>query len=83
MWHSHLNLWKFREMPSRSIDVLTAMAAKALFQLAEYVKCRRISQELISWGLHSSLKRERKIRRRVFKFSLKRSMRHFHAVIVQ
>ena len=36
------------------------------FQFAENVLCRQISLELISWGLHSSLERERKFRRRSF-----------------
>ena len=40
-----------------------------LFQFAENGKCRRISLELISWGPHSSLEREKEIRRRLFTFS--------------
>ena len=43
-----------------------------LFQLADNVKCRRISLKLISLRLHSSLERERKNRRRLFAFSIKR-----------
>ena len=43
-----------------------------LFQFADNVKCRRISLKLISLRLHSSLERERKIRRRLFAFSIKR-----------
>ena len=54
-----------------------------LFQSAENVKCRRISQALISWQPQSSLERERKIRRRLCKSSIKREIRHFHVVIVQ
>ena len=37
----------------------------------------------ISWGLHSSLERETKIRRRLFTSSAKREVRHFHVQIVQ
>ena len=44
---------------------------------------RRISLELISWGLHSSLERERKIRRRLFTSSISREITHFHVVVVQ
>ena len=36
----------------------------------------------ISWGLHSSLERERKIRRRLFTSSIKREVRHFHVEVV-
>ena len=43
-----------------------------LFQFADNVNCRRISLKLISLRLHSSLERERKIRRRLFAFSIKR-----------
>ena len=42
-----------------------------------YFKCRRISLKLISWGPHSSLERERKIRRRLFTSSIKREIRHW------
>ena len=38
---------------------------------------------VISWGPDSSLERERKIRRSLFKFSLKREITHFHLVVVQ
>ena len=31
------------------------------FLFVENVKCRRISLELISWGLHSTLDREKKL----------------------
>ena len=51
----------------------------SLFQ----VKYRRISLELISWGPHSGLKRERKIRRRLFTSFIKRNITHFHVVVVQ
>ena len=37
----------------------------------------------ISWGLHSSLERERKIRRRLLTSSIKREVRHFHVEVVQ
>ena len=43
----------------------------------------QISLELISWGLHSSLERERKFRRSLFSYSIKREVRHFHVVVVQ
>ena len=53
-----------------------------LFQLTfKNVKCRRISLELSSWGTQSSLKRERKIRRRLFTSSIKRETGHFYAVV--
>ena len=54
-----------------------------LFQLTENVKCQRITLELISRGLHSCLERESKIRRSLFKSSIKREIRHFHVVVVQ
>ena len=54
-----------------------------LFQSAENVKCRRISLELISWGPHSSLERERKTHRRLFTSSIKLEIRHFHVVVMQ
>ena len=54
-----------------------------LFQFAENFKCRQISLELISWGPHSSLERERKFRRRLFTSSIKYEIRHFHVVVVQ
>ena len=49
-----------------------------LFQFTENVKCGRISLELISWGPDSSLERARKVRRRLFTFSINREIRHFH-----
>ena len=53
-----------------------------LFQfIFKNIKCRRISLELTSRGPQSSLKRERKIRRRLFTSSIKRETRHFHAVV--
>ena len=54
-----------------------------LFQFAENGKCRRISLGLISWGPHSSLEREKEIRRRLFTSSIKLAIRHFHVVVVQ
>ena len=54
-----------------------------LFQSAENVKCRRISLELISWGPHSSLERERKTHRRLFTSFIKLEIRHFHVVVMQ
>ena len=53
------------------------------FHFAENVKRRRISGELISWGPHSSLERERKIRSRSFESSTEREIKHFYVVIVQ
>ena len=38
---------------------------------------------MISCGPHTSLERERKIRRRLFTSSMKRKIRHFHVVVVQ
>ena len=46
-------------------------------------KGRRISLELISSGPHSSLEREKGIRRRLFTSSIKLAIRHFHVVVVQ
>ena len=54
-----------------------------LLQFAENVICRWIFQELISWGPHSSLEGQRKIRRRLFASSIKRAVRHFDVVVVQ
>ena len=42
-----------------------------------------ISQELIFWPPHSSLKGERKIRRHLFTSSIKRAVRRFHVAVVQ
>ena len=53
------------------------------FHFAENVKRRRISVELISWGPHSSLERERKIRSRPFESSTEREIKHFYVVVVQ
>ena len=39
--------------------------------------------ELNSLGFYSSSKRGRKIRRRIFTFSIKRQIRRFHVVVVQ
>ena len=39
--------------------------------------------ELISWGPHSSLERERKFRCRLFMSSTKREISHFRVVVVQ
>ena len=54
-----------------------------LFQIAGNVKCRRISLKWISWGPHSSFKREKKICCCLFTSSIKREIRDFHAVVVQ
>ena len=54
-----------------------------LFQFTENVKCERVSLELISWGRDSRLERERKVRRSLFTFSIKRDIRNFHVVVVQ
>ena len=55
----------------------------SLIQSAENIKFRRISLELVFWRLHSSLEREKKIRRGLFTSSIKREIRHFHVVVVQ
>ena len=66
-WGCHrLPYWRLKLPEWGALASTTATAAKALFQLAEYVKCRRISQELISWGVHSSLKREKNSSSRVY-----------------
>ena len=52
---------------------------RVFFKRSENFKCRHMySLELISWGPDSSLERERKIRRRLFTFSIKHKIRHFH-----
>ena len=60
---------------SKQVQILSR-----LFQFTENVECGRISLELISWGPDS---RARKIRRRLFPFSVNREIRHFHVVVVQ
>ena len=54
-----------------------------LFQFAENGKCGRISLELISRGPHSSLEKEKEMRRRLFTSPIKLAIRHFHVVVVQ
>ena len=54
-----------------------------LYQFAEKDKRSRGSMELISWGPHSSLERERKSPGCLFTSSIKREIRHFHVVVVQ
>ena len=54
-----------------------------LFLFAENVHCRRISRELISWGPHSNLEKEIKIRRRLFASSIERKNRQFHIAVMQ
>ena len=54
-----------------------------LFLLAENVKCRRISRELISWGPRSNLEKEIKIRRRLFASSIERKNRQIHIAVMQ
>ena len=54
-----------------------------LFLFAENVHCRRISRELISWGPHSDLEKEIKIRRRLFASSIERKNRQFHFAVMQ
>ena len=57
---------------------------RVFFKRSENFKCRHLySLELISWGPHSSLERERKrkIRRRLFTSSIKQKIKHFHVLI--
>ena len=55
---------------------------RGFFKRSENFKCRHLySLELISWGPHSSLERERKIRRRLFTSSIKHKIKHFHVLI--
>ena len=55
---------------------------RVFFKRSENFKCRHMySLELISWGPHSSLERERKIRRRLFTSSIKHKIKHFHVLI--
>ena len=51
-----------------------------LFQFVENVQFKRISLQLISWGPHSSLERDRGIHCLVFVFFIKTENRHFHVV---
>ena len=48
----------------------------ALFRLADFVKCGRFFLLLNSWGLFPGSKKERKIRRHVFTFFVKRCRIH-------
>ena len=68
---------------SENVTFKLSQTLSLLFQFAENVKCRQISLDLISWGPHSSLERERKFLRRLFTSSIKREIRHFHVVVVQ
>ena len=63
--------------------VICRMNSRFFKLFCVYFKCRRISLKLISWGPHSSLERERKIRRRLFTSSIKREIGHFQVVVVQ
>ena len=63
--------------------IIVFQTLSRLFQFAENVYCGLISLELISWGPHSSLKRERKFRRRLFTSPIEREIRYFHVVVVQ
>ena len=54
-----------------STENVTFKMNSRFFQFAKNVKCRRISVQLISWGPHLRLDRERKIRRRLFMSSIK------------
>ena len=54
-----------------------------LFGAAEFVKCRWLLLELNSYGLYSGSERKRRIRRRMFTFSIKRRIRRFHFIVVQ
>ena len=67
MWKGLRVLWNFR----------------GLFQLAHFVKCKRILPELKSKEQYSSSKREKDIRRRLFTFLMKREIEQFRVVIVQ
>ena len=56
----------------------------AFFRLCRmYSSSLKISLELISWGLYSSLERERKFGRSLFTLSIKRESRHFHVVVLK
>ena len=63
--------------------VICRMNSRFFKLFCVYFKCRWISLKLISWGPHSSLERERKIRRRLFTSSIKREIGHFQVVVVQ
>ena len=54
-----------------------------LFGLAQFVHCGRFFLELNFIGLYPGSKRERKIRRRMFTSSIKRSIRRFDVVVGQ
>ena len=63
--------------------VIFKMNSRFFKLFCAYFKCRRISLKLISWEPHSSLERERKIRRRLLTSSIQREIRHFQVVVVQ
>ena len=67
IWKGLRVLWNFR----------------GLFQLAHFVKCKRILLELKSKEQYSSSKREKGIRRRLFTFLMKREIEQVPVVIVQ
>ena len=55
---------------------------RVFFKRSENFRCRHLySLGLISWGPHSSLERERKIRRRLFTSSIRHKIKHFHVLI--
>ena len=62
---------------------LLAQTLSRLFQFVKNVKDRRFSLELISYGPHVRLERERKICLGLFTSPIKREIRHFHVVVVQ
>ena len=79
-WHRHRRQHRKRHFLN---EFALRQTLSLLCQFAENAKCRRIFHESTSWGPHSSIERERKIRRRVFMPSTKRAIRHFLVEVMQ
>jgi len=73
----NLRFLKLCRVYSRAIMGIMALG---LFQFVENVKFKRISLQLVSWGPHSSLERDREIHCLVFVSFIKIENRHFHVV---
>ena len=84
IWECHVHNWKRKENEDGSENVTFKMnwrffkLCRVLLQFAKKGLFRQISLELISWGPHSNLEREREFRRRLFMSSIKREIRHYH-----
>ena len=72
-------LWK-RHLKS---EFALSQTLSRLFHLVQFVKCWQIFLELNSKGPRQSAGKEKESHCRVFTFSTKREIRHFHAIVVQ